>query len=184
MKTIDIRLNSTEVNLLKSLIGKRLQCYLHDEFMFTPSSTQAIQLIMEDDKPYYLYSFTEPQDYFGTQEDVAIWTFQENRLPIIESKQFIKVPVGEIIHSIILVQENQRLYNDDNEQTYDVWLTRGIIISFGDHQVAFEKDIWFSEEIIVHKGYDLVNQLSSTDSFGEDWDGNVRTECSRIEQTL
>ena len=183
MKTIDIRLNTSEETLLKGLIGKRLQCYLHDEFQFTPSSSQAVQIMMEGDRPYYLYSFTEPQDYFGAEEDVAVWTFQEEGLPIIEKKHFVKVPVGEVIQRIVLVQENQRVYSDD-EQTYDIWLTRGIIIDFGNHQIAFEKDIWFSEEIIVHKGYDLANRFSPVDSFGKDWDGSVRTECSRIEKKL
>ncbi len=183
MKSIDIRLNEKEEKLMKDLIGKRLQSYLHDEFKFTPSSSQAIQIVMEEDKPYYLYSFAELQDYFGVQEDVAVWSFQDKPLPIIEKKNFIKTPVGEIIQNIVLVQENQRVYSE-NKQTYDVWLTRGIIIDLGDHQIAFEKDVWFSEEIIIHKGYNLETLFSSVDNFGKDWDESVRTECSRINKSL
>ena len=178
MKTIDIRLNEQEKELLKSLIGKRLQSFHHDEFRFTPSSTQAVKIVMESDVPYYLYSFVEEQDYFGVNEDVAVWSVGDEKLPIIDKKQFIKTPVGEKIKNIYLVQENQRTY-EDGEQAYNVWLTRGIIFDMGENQIAFEKDQWFSEEIIIHKGYDLINRFASTDVFGKDWDPDVITECSR-----
>ena len=178
MKTIDIRLNEQEKHLIRSLIGKRLQSYQHDEFRFTPTSTQAIEIVMEGDIPYYLYSFVEEQDYFGVNEDVAVWSFGKEKLPIIDQKQFIKTPVGEKIKDIYLIQENQRTYKK-SEQTYNVWLTRGIILDMGENQIAFEKDIWFSEEIIIHKGYNLIDQFVSVDEFGKDWDSDVTTECSR-----
>ncbi len=178
MKTIDIRFDEQEKHLLRSLIGKRLKSYRHDEFRFTPTSTQAVQIEMEGDAPYYLYSFAEEQDYYGVNEDVAVWSFSDVKLPIIDKKQFIMTPVGEEIKNIHLVQENQRTY-ENSEQKYNVWLTRGIILDMGENQIAFEKDRWFSEEIIVHKGYDLVDQFASTNDFGKDWDSDVTVECSR-----
>ena len=178
MKTIDIRLKPEEVSLLNALIGKKLISYQHDEFTFTSSSSQAISIVSEDDAVYYLYSFTEPLDYYGTQEDVAVWSFSSDRYPMIDKKIFVNTTVGKTIHNIILVQENQRIYSN-GEQIYDVWLTRGIVIDFGDHQIAFEKAIWFSEEIIVHKGYDLPSKFESTEKFGKRWDDSVQTECSR-----
>lgn len=178
MKYIDIRLKPEEVSILKSLTGKTLNSYKHDAFTFTPSSSQAISIIMENDVAYYLYSFTEPLDYFGTQEDIAVWSFRSDKYPMIDRKTFVNTPVGETIQNIILIQENQRMYSN-GEQIYDVWLTRGIVIDFGDHQIAFEKAIWFSEEIIVHKGYDLPSKFEPTETFGKNWDNSVRTECSR-----
>ena len=178
MKNINIRFKEQEKDLLRSLIGKRLNSYRHDEFRFTPTSTQAVQIEMEGDALYYLYSFVEEQDYYGVSEDVAVWSFGDEKLPIIDRKRFIITPVGEEIKSIYLVQENQRTY-EKNEQTYNVWLTRGIIIDLGENQVSFEKDRWFSEEIIVHRGYDLIDQFAPTDEFGKDWDSDVITECSR-----
>ncbi len=178
MNTIDIRFDEQEMNLLRSLIGKHLQSYQHDEFRFTPTSTQAVQFVIEGDTPYYLYSFVESQDYFGVREDVAVWSFSDEKLPIIDKKLFIKTPVREAIKSILLVQENQRTY-ENNEQAYNVWLTRGIIFDMGENQIAFEKDRWFSEEIIVHKGYALIDQFVSADEFGKDWAPDIITECSR-----
>lgn len=182
MKTIDIRLNPDEVSILRSMIGKELSSYLHDEFQYTQSSSQVVGFIVGD-KAYYIYSFTEEQDYFGTSEDVAVWNVSDVKFPIVDKKTFVKTSVNETIKGITLIQENQRVF-DDVGQTYDVWLTRGIIFDLGERQVAFEKDVWFSEEIIVHRGYELSTRFSSTDNFGNDWDESLRTECSRIEEKI
>lgn len=178
MKSIDIRLKPNEIAILKSFIGNKMQSYQHDDFYFTPTSSQAVSITTNDDKTYYLYSFTESQDYFGTPEDVALWSFTDERLPIIDHKSFISTPVDEVIKGIKVVQENQRVFCG-NEQTYDVWVTRGIIFDLGDREIAFEKDIWFSEQIVVHKGYELLSQFAPAERFGENWDNNVRTECIR-----
>lgn len=177
MKQIDIRLNVNEVSLLRSMIGKEFSSFLHDEFNYTQSSSQVIELVISG-KSYYIYSFTEEKDYFGSAEDVAVWTISDRKLPIVDKKSFIKTPVNETIIGISLIQENQAVFEKD-EQIYDVWVTRGIVFDLGDRQIAFEKDIWFSEEIIVHRGYNLADCFSSTDSFGDDWEKSVRTECRR-----
>ncbi len=182
MKTIDIRLKSDEVSKLRSMIGKELSSYMHDEFQYTQSSSQVVEVVVGEEI-YYIYSFTEEQDYFGTPEDVAVWNVSNEKLPIVDKKTFVRTPVNETIKGITLVQENQRVFNDAG-QTYDVWLTRGIVFDLGERQVAFEKDIWFSEEIIVHRGYELASRFSSTENFGEDWDNTFRTECSRIEEKI
>ncbi len=182
MIKIDIRLKSDEVTKLRSVIGKELSAYLHDEFQYTQSSSQVVEVVV-DDIVFYIYSFTEEQDYFGTPEDVAVWNVSDEKLPIVDKKTFVRTPVNETIKGITLIQENQRVFNDVG-QTYDVWLTRGIVFDLGERQVAFEKDVWFSEEIIVHRGYDLSSKFSSADNFGDDWDKSLRTECSRIEEEI
>lgn len=182
MKTIDIRLKSDEVSKLRSMIGKELSAYLHDKFQYAQSSSQVVEVVVGD-KKYYIYSFTEEQDYFGTPEDVAVWSVTDEKLSIVDKKTFVRTPVNETIKGITLIQENQRVFNDGG-QTYDVWLTRGMVFDLGERQVAFEKDVWFSEEIIVHHGYDLSSRFSSTDNFGDDWDKSLRTECSRIEEEI
>ena len=79
MNTIDIRLTEKEMQLLSSFIGKPFHSILHDEFSFVNSSTEAVQFNIGDDTSF-LYSFTEPMDYYGSNEDVAVWTLQ--KLPI------------------------------------------------------------------------------------------------------
>lgn len=182
MKTIDIRLKTNEIDMLRAMIGREFSAYLHDEFQYTQSSSQAVEIIIGNES-YYIYSFTEENDYFGSTEDVAVWSVSDEKYPIIDSKTFTRTPINETIKAITLVQENQRVY-DGNEQIYDVWLTRGIIFDFGDRQVAFEKDIWFSEEIIVHRGYELIEHFASVNDFGNDWEKSLKTECSRINEEI
>lgn len=182
MKTIDIRLKADEISLLRFMIGKEFSVYMHDEFRYTQSSSQVVAVVI-DGLSFYLYSFTEALDYFGTTEDVAVWTVSDEKYPIVDKKSFVHTPVNEIIRGITLIQENQRVFDKD-EQLYDVWLTRGIVFDLGNRQIAFEKAVWFSEEIIVHRGLDLTERFSPVDSFGKDWDKSVSTECSRIEERI
>lgn len=182
MKTIDIRLKSDEVSMLRSMIGKELSAYMHDEFIYTSSSSQVVEVVV-DDKPFFIYSFTEELDYFGTSEDVAVWTISCEKYPVVDKKKFVKIPVFDTIKGITLIQENQRVFSGE-DQTYNVWLTRGIVFDLGERQVAFEKDIWFSEEIIVHCGYELSSLFSTADRFGKDWDSSLRPECTRFEEKI
>lgn len=183
MKRIDIRLKSEEISALTSLVGRTLESIQHDPFTFVNASSQVVQL-NSDIGSFYLYSFSEPLDYFGTVEDVATWSFESERHKFVERKSFISTPIQEVVKDISLVQENQRLYKGQ-EQIYDVWLTRGIIIDFGDHQLAFEKAVWFSEDIYIRKGYNVVNQFASVDSFvNNDWDSGLNAACSRKIESL
>lgn len=182
MKKIDIRLKNYEVDILRSMIGKELLKIEHDEFQFTPTSSQVLSMVVENDT-HYLYSFAEALDYFGHIEDVAVWSVTDEELPIIGMKSFVTTPIKEFIKGITLIQENQRIY-ENGEQTYDVLLTRGIIIYVGDRQISFEKDIWFSEEIIVRRGYDLSKEFTPTEDFCDHWDSSLKAECSREEVVL
>lgn len=181
-KKIDIRLKADELSMLRSMIGRELTAYMHDEFLYTQSSSQVMVIVVEG-VPYYLYSFTEALDYYGTVEDVAVWTVSDEKYPVVDKKSFVQTPVNETIKGISLIQENQRMYCDAG-QTYDVWLTRGIIFDLGDRQIAFEKDVWLSEEIMVHNGCDLAGKFAPAERFGQDWDKTVRTECSRVEEPV
>lgn len=182
MQTIDIRLKEDEVSTLRSMIGKELSAYLHDEFRYTQASSQVVEVVV-DDKSVFIYSFTEALDYYGTQEDVAVWTVSSERYPMVDKKSLVKTPVNDTIKGITLIQENQRVFSG-TDQIYNVWLTRGIVFDLGEREIAFEKAVWFSEDIIVHRGNDLSSIFSAADSFGKDWDKSYRTECSRTEEKI
>ncbi len=179
MKKIDIRISSNEITLLKSLIGKILDNVEHDQFIFTNTSSQVVKLNSEG-VSLFLYSFTEAMDYYGQEEDVAVWSVEQNEYPIVANKSFIRMPVKQQLQSIMLVQENQQLF-ENAEQVYDVWLTRGIILDFGDHQIAFEKPVWFSEDIIIRKGYALINTFRSEKEIEmtEKWKPGATLKCFR-----
>lgn len=184
MEQIDIRLNAKEIDLLKSMIGHQMNAIYHDAFIFTNSTSQILQ-IETDDKIAYLYSFVEPREYYGSIEDVAVWTFETERYPAVNSKEFIKTPIQERVIQIDVVQENQKLFKF-NKQTHDVWLTRGLIFKLeSGREISFEKDIWFSEDIEIQRGYDLLNTFASTKRFEENsWEEGCKAECSRVIETI
>ena len=179
MKKIDIRISSNEIELLKSLVGKTLTNIEHDEFVFTNTSSQVVRLNFTDFS-IFLYSFTEPLDYYGKEEDVAVWSVEKTEHPILTNKSFIKTPIQQQIHSISLVQENQQVF-ENGEQIYDVWLTRGIILELGDYQFSFEKPVWFSEDIIIRKGYNLVTMFRSEKEIEKpgSWAKGTTLKCIR-----
>lgn len=179
MKSIDIRLKDTEVQLIKSLCGSTLKSIYHDKFMFTDTSSQIVKLV-SDKSNYFLYSFAEPLDYFGSEEDVAVWSFEDAECPAVSHKQFIETPINEIVKHIYIVQERQKLFEAGN-QIYDVRLTRGLIFDFGDYQVSFEKAVWFSEDIIIRKGYNLIDEFDPVENFTKDsrWTSGITASCNR-----
>lgn len=178
MNKVDIRFKKSEMELLQSLIGQEIQSISHDAFLYVNSSSQIVQ-INSDNDVYYLYSFTEPLNYLGSTEDVAIWSFETRRYPAVDNKNFIQTPFMEKVKSISVVQENQRLYRN-NEQIYDLWLTRALIFNFEERQLSFEKAIWFSEDIYIRRGYNLIHELAPVDNFiNNDWDDTITAECSR-----
>ena len=179
MKTIDIRFHKNETELLHSFIGKSFHTILHDEFTFVNASTQAVQFNIGTDVAY-LYSFTEPMDYYGSTEDVAVWTLEQTAYPVIQNKKFITMPIGLPIHRILLIQENQQLF-EKGEQTYDLWLTRGLLFDFGNTQLALEKAVWFSEEIYITRGQNLISKFSPTSDFckPDRWGEEIEAKCFR-----
>ena len=66
-------------------------------------------------------------------------------------------------------------------QTYDVQTVRGLILDLGDHQIAFEKPVWFSEDIIIRKGYDLIDTFSPVEEITkrENWEDGYIMKCKR-----
>ena len=179
MKTIDIRLTEKEMKLLSSFIGKPFHAVLHDEFSFVNSSTEAVQFNIGDETTF-LYSFTEPMDYYGSTEDVAVWTLEKTAYPVIQQKKFIKMPVELPVQRILVVQENQQLF-ENGEQTYDVWLTRGMLFDFGEFQLAFEKAVWFSEEIYITRGQNLISKFTPASNFcnPDRWEDGIEAKCFR-----
>lgn len=179
MESVNISFKDEERSLLKSLIGQKLVAVYHDAFVFTNTSSEIVK-IETDNTTAFLYSFVEPLEHFGSVEDTAVWTFETVPYPAVDSKDFVKTPVQECISKIELIEEKQRLFKG-NELAYEIAVTRGIIFTLeSGRQFAFEKAIWFSEEIIIHRGYNLINEISSSKEFEtRDWAKDYRPQCIR-----
>lgn len=178
MVTIDKRLTHKEMEHLQRFIGQMMISVKHDEFHFVNASSQVVGLETEGGMTF-LYSFTEPLDYYGSIEDVAVWELSDVEYKFIKEKNFMSSPVNERIKEIQVIQEHQRLF-EGGRQTYDVWVTRGIIFDFGEHQYSFEKPVWFSTDIYIRKGYDLIGKFASTNQFiNDDWAEGCSAMCER-----
>lgn len=179
MKVIDMRFNNT---MIQELIGKQFNKFCHDPFEFTNSVTQIVGLYIGDE----IYSLTNKQevvDYFGNTDDIAVLKLCKSENSEIKSAlkdvNMISTPVNETIVSVKIVNENQKV-SIKNRETYDIWLTRAIIISTGEREISFEKDtVPFSEEIIIQRGYNLVDKCSDKNGFLEGWDEDYIPECIR-----
>ena len=181
MKTFDMRFN---IDTIKNLIGKCFIKYKCDEFKFTNSVTGTVGIYI-DDLVYEFRNEQETVDYFGVTDEYAVFKMinstDDNIQSFFLNTEQISTPVREKISKIIVINENQKLYKD-GIQTYDVWLTRGIIFCLDEREIAFQKDmVPFSEEIYINKGYNLIDTFEENNNFCGDWDEaeGYRGECTR-----
>jgi hypothetical protein len=179
---IDDRIVSKEDGIFTAMIGKYLDSIFHDPFVYT-NSVYGIAGMKVGDTFYKISNEIEVRDYFGEKEDVAVFKISEdvpeNIHSLIEGNAMITDPIHQKIKHIDVVNEHQRLY-ENGAQTYDVWITRGFVVELEDGlQISFEKEIWFSEDINIERGYSLIDKFFSTDRVSEGWSEPYKMICER-----
>ena len=182
MNKIDVRFSVSDIDLIRSMLSKKMLKYKCDPFLYSPSVYGIIGVAIED-ASFAFTNNTEVMDYFGEQEDVAVFRVAPKPYDEIHSRiqdqDMIETVVDSTVSQITVVNEVQRLF-EKNSLTYEVYVTRGIIFRFEDgHELSFEKNIWFSEDITIKKGYDLIQQFSPVSEFTDGWSGDFHGECSR-----
>ena len=182
MKQIDVRFSASDMAAIKSMIGKRMLKYKCDPFEFSTSVYGIVGIALEDSS-YAFTNLTEVMDYFGDQEDVALFKLKQMSYAdihsMIQGQTMIDNPIDSIIKEINIVNEKQQLF-DNEVLIYEVLVTRGIIFKFdAGHELSLEKNIWFSEDISIEKGYNLINRFSPVNEFEESWSGNLNGICQR-----
>ncbi len=175
MKQIDVRFSTVMIQTLQDMIGKEFEKLRCEPFEYSPLVYGIVGLYIGGEV-FKLENYLEVQDFFGHKDDVAIFKL----LPAVDTEivsgfvdgQMIDTTIACKIRQIRVVDENQQLYVN-GEQTYDVWVTRGIIFDLEDgREIAFEKSVWFSEFIDIKRGYGLLEQFQPADSFLEEWEEN------------
>ena len=182
MKSIDIRLDAASMDQLKSMIGETLCKYKCDPFIFS-NDVYGIAGICTEKSSFAFTNTTQTMDYYGAPEDVAVFRFvpmaEEDIQSKVQDEVMIEIPVLSRIKEINVVNERQKLFENE-VQIYEVRLTRGVIFIMEDElEISFEKSVWFSEMITVNRGYKLINHFSHTSEFEENWEGGQRGECTR-----
>lgn len=179
---MDERIDKGDCRIFKEMIGKNLISIMHDPFLYT-NSVYGIAGLNVDNTFYKISNRLDVRDYYGADEDVAIFNVMKeepkNIHSYIEGETMIVVPINQRIKQIKVINEHQQLYEQD-KQIYDVWITRGFVIELEDSlEVSFEKEIWFSEEINIERGYKLIDKFSPISRITEEWSAPKRMMCER-----
>jgi hypothetical protein len=181
IKTVDIRFSDETMQTIYSLIGQQFDGMKHDLFIHVPSVYGIVDMLIGGNA-FKLTNLIEVLDYYGQMKDVAVFRFEpttpDDIKTFMDNGKMIDFPVRSRIKEIRVVNENQKLFHNE-KQAYDVYTVRGLIFVLEDgHEISFKKPIWFSEEIYIQKGYNLIEEFSPIDEFGEGWEGDYRRECS------
>ena len=75
MKNIDIRFSASDFTELQSMVGKKMLKYKCDPFEFSTSVYGIVGIAFED-ASYAFTNLTEVIDYYGEQEDVALFKIE------------------------------------------------------------------------------------------------------------
>lgn len=182
MKTIDIRFDDHMMAILKSMVGKKFLRYKCDPFVYSPA-VYGVVGVCTDSGSYAFTNTTEVMDHYGNDEDVAVFRLEERPeeqiVSLVQNVKIVDIPVNRSIQEIKVINEHQMLYMNDI-QTYDVWLTRGIVFIMDDGlEISLEKSVWFSEMITVGKGEHLIDTFEPIQSFSEDWEKPYQGICER-----
>lgn len=97
MKTIDMRFDS---NIFKQMTGQTFNKYRSDEFVFNNSVTGIIGIFV-DEKVYEFRNEQKSVDYFGEQDDYAVFGIKEcyeNEIKsFFDDTEQIDTPINQII---------------------------------------------------------------------------------------
>lgn len=182
MKTIDIRFDDHMISILKSMVGKKLLRYKCDPFIYSPV-VYGLVGVCTDSGSFAFTNRIEVLDHYGADEDVAVFRLEERPedqiVSLVQDVKIVDIPVNRFIQEIQLINEHQMLYMNGT-QTYDVWLTRGVIFIMDDGlEISLEKNVWFSEMITVNRGEHLIDAFAPTGNFSDDWEAPYLGKCER-----
>ena len=182
MKCIDVRFDEKEINCIKEMVGTtlaRIKC----DYSYIPCRAYGFVGVITDKNTYEFSNQIQVMDFFGDKEDVADFRLRSCLESQIKSAflngKLEDVPINKIIKEIDVVNENQKLFENEI-QIYDVWVTRGIIFKLIDgEEISIEKSVWFSEVIELERGTRLLDTFTPVEEFTEEFTEGCRGECNR-----
>ena len=182
MKQYDLRFDTA---LIESFIGKTLTKYKHAEFMYTNSVTAVLGFEIED-VVYELTNKFEAMDFLTLDGEATVFRISNTKWNNIDSminNDIVEIKVGESIKKILLVNDHTTVKIDGNV-AYDMWDTKAMIFCFENHELCFAKqDCWFSQEIEIYKGHDLLAKTGDGNDILDDFDEN-ETKKAFVERTI
>lgn len=188
-KQINKLFTEKEINILKSLIGQKIDKIRHDRFDYTNTSFRRITFFVGD-KVYELLNEAEETDFMWDdygEEAVAVFKFSE-----IEDKGMdykygfdnypaqIETPINDVVKDIIVIEDNVKSFDSSTKSLVSEYnYVKGIIVELGQIKYCFNRGVWFSEEIVINKGQEPESKIGNIDNdweWGEDrYSINTRT---------
>ena len=165
-------ISNQELDLLRTMIGKRFDKYKCDPFINTPMVYGIIGIYV-DGKAFRITSLLKEVQRFLTTDEVSEFkiseTTDENIKTFMQDGELIDNPVNSKIKSITVVNDFQTI--EHNGTIYNFDLTVGLIFKLEDsREISFELGTWFSEMITIQRGYGLSEKMTPTDDFIEEWE--------------
>lgn len=171
MKIYDFRFDQS---IVKTFIGDILTCYKHAEFIYTNSVTGAAGFSIGNNV-YMISNEYETLDFFGLDEEATVYRLNRSSWDEIDNvinNEVSENIINERISKIVLVNDHTTLKSNGTIE-YDMWDTKAIIFYFNDYEICFMKqDCWFSQEIEVFKGYNLLSKVGDGKGILEDFEGS------------
>lgn len=176
-KKINKLFNEKEIQLIKSLIGKKLEKVRHDRFDFSNTSYRSVTLFVNGEA-YELINEIEEIDFMWDDygdEAVAIFKFEKTddkgidyNYGIENYPKQIENPINEVIQDIIIIEDKVKAFdNVTNNLVSEYDYVKGIIMVLDGFSYCFTRDVWFSEEIGINKGENPQSQIGN---INEDWE--------------
>lgn len=189
MKTTSTRLSAASLETLAGMVGQKFEKYRCDEFKFAPAVYQIVGLFVGG-QTYALLNETKELDYFGDIDDVAVMSVKaadknEIRSHLVDGKQ-VDTPINQTIQDIIVFTDTEYM-SKDGEDLYCYDFTAAIVIVLSDRQVVFERDCWFSEDIVIYRGPDAMGKIRSAEenaSSSKTLDVRMEREILHLANTL
>lgn len=182
MKTIDCRCSPQAMDILRAMIGKRLEKIRCDPFSFNNWVFMIVGIYV-DDSIVRLLNQPSTYEYFGFSEDICNFTIEKVNSSEIRSGldgvEQIDIPFGFVISKILVVNEEKKYIINDipSEEFHTVHAL--IIIGTDGREIGFEKIDDLSEEIAILRGNDLVHKLIPPEKIQDEMEPNERFDITR-----
>jgi hypothetical protein len=164
VKRVNLKITDEAIETLKLGLGKLFLNYSSDQ----PDMMNRVNFvkIYIDQKCLDLKNEHEVIDIDGP-EDFAVFRISECEKSVheYESSESVEVDVNKLITDIKIIRDII-VCKEHNQEIYCVEIDVGLIFEFGEKKILFEKDVWFSENIILH---DLHEKSPEILPVGDGW---------------
>ena len=161
MATTDVRLTDDEKAILASMVDKKLELLIHDEYVVNPSAYMSVWLVV-DDAVFEVHREAEALDHFGSMDDVAVTSVRpadkDDVRSRIAGRRLVSDKVERTILDVKVVEDCQQM--SKSEKVAGTYLfTSAIIFELEGTELVLEPDTWFSEDIFILRGPGVSKKL-------------------------